>query len=69
MLEIKWADKIRNEEVHRRIDEEWMLWNDVEKGRTRWIGHTGFMKNITEGKIEGKVLRGKPRDKYMGKIK
>jgi hypothetical protein len=27
------------------------------------------VKNIIEGKIEGKVLRGRPRDKYMGQIK
>jgi hypothetical protein len=50
--------------------EERALWNTVEKGRSRWIGHTlrhnGFVKNIMEGKIEGKVLRGRPRDKYMG---
>jgi hypothetical protein len=27
------------------------------------------VKNIIEGKIEGKVPRGRPRDEYMGKIK
>jgi hypothetical protein len=27
------------------------------------------MKNIIEGKIEVKVPRGRPRDKYMGQIK
>jgi hypothetical protein len=67
MLKIKWADKIRNEEVYRRIDEERTLWNNIEKRRTRWIAHTlrynGFVKNIIEGKIEGKVPRGRPRDK------
>jgi hypothetical protein len=31
--------------------------------------HNGFVKNIIEGKIEGEVLRGRPRDKYMGQIK
>jgi hypothetical protein len=60
LLKIKWIDKIRNEEVYRRIDEERTLWNNIEKRRTRWIGHTlrhnGFMKNIIGGKIEGKGL-------------
>jgi hypothetical protein len=73
MLKIKWSDKIRNEEVYRRIDKERTLWNNIEKRRTRWIGHTlrdnGFMKKITEGKIEGKVPRGRPRNNYMGQIK
>jgi hypothetical protein len=27
------------------------------------------VKNIVEGKIEGKVPRGRPRDKYMGQFK
>jgi hypothetical protein len=27
------------------------------------------MKNIIEGKREGKFPRGRPRDKYMGQIK
>jgi hypothetical protein len=73
MLKIKWTDKIRNEGVYRRIDEEQTLWNNTEKRRTRWICHTlrrnGFVKNITEGKIEGKVPRGRPKDEYMGQIK
>jgi hypothetical protein len=73
LLKIKWTDKIRNEEVYRRIEEERTLWNNIEKKRTRWIGHTlrhnGLVKNIKEGKIEGKVIRGRPRDKYMGQIK
>ena len=73
MLKIKWTDKIRNEEVYRRVEEKRTLWNTIEKRRTRWIGHTlrhnGFVKNIIEGKIEGKVPRGRPRDKYIGQIK
>jgi hypothetical protein len=73
MLKIKWMDKIRNDEVYRRIDEEWTLWNNIGKRRTRWIVHTlrhnGFVKNIIDGKIEGKVPRGRPRDKYMGQVK
>jgi hypothetical protein len=57
MFKIKWTDKIMNEEVYRRIDEERTLWDNIDKRRTRWIGHTlrhnGFVKNIIEGKREG----------------
>jgi hypothetical protein len=61
------------EEVYRSVDKERTLWNNIEKRRTRWTGHTlrhnGFVKNIIEGRIEGKVPRERPRDKYMGPIK
>jgi hypothetical protein len=43
------------------MDEEWTLWNTIEKRRIRWLGHTlrrnRFMKNIIEGKVEGEVPR------------
>jgi hypothetical protein len=67
------TNKIRNEEVYRRIDEERTLGNTIKDRRTRWIGQTlrdnGFVKNIIEGKIEGKIRRGRPREKYIGQIK
>jgi hypothetical protein len=60
----------KNKEVYRRVGEEQTLWNTIEKRRTRQIGHTlrhnGFVKNIVEGKIEGKVPR--RRDKCIGRI-
>jgi hypothetical protein len=73
MLKIKWMGKIRNKEVQRLVDEERTVWSTKEKRRTRLIGHTlrhnGFVKNIIEGKIEGKVSRERPRDKCMGLIR
>jgi hypothetical protein len=33
------------------------------------LRHNGFVKIIIEGKIEGKVRRGRPRDKSIGQIK
>jgi hypothetical protein len=55
--QVKLLNKIRNEEVYRRVDEGWTLWNATQKRRTLWIGHAlrhnGFVKNINEGKIEG----------------
>jgi hypothetical protein len=64
---------MRNEEVYRRMEEERTLWKNIEKRRTRWIGHTlrhnGLVKNVIEGEIEGKVLRARPREKYIGHLK
>jgi hypothetical protein len=58
LLKIKWTDKIKNEEAYRRIDEERTLWNNIEKRRTRLIGHTlrhhGFIREEHKRrKIEG----------------
>jgi hypothetical protein len=65
MIKLKWTDKLKNEEVHKRIDDERTLWDNIEKKRTRWNGHTfrhnGFVMNEIEGKIEGKGPREKPR--------
>jgi hypothetical protein len=33
------------------------------------LRNDGFVKKITEGKIEGKVPRGRPRDTCMGQMK
>jgi hypothetical protein len=38
--------------------------------RTRWVGHVvrhgHHVGSTTEGKIEGRAYRGRPRDKYFG---
>jgi hypothetical protein len=57
LLKIKWTDKIRNEEVYRRIDGEWTLWNNIEKRRTRWIGHT--LRQWTREEYNRRKNRGK----------
>jgi hypothetical protein len=44
--------------------------NRGKTNRMDWhtLRHNGAMKNIIEGKIEGKVLRGRPRDEYTGQV-
>jgi hypothetical protein len=66
------TEKIRNVEVYRRANKERTLRNTKEKRKTKWVAHprrhNGFKRNIIEGKREGKVPRGRPRNKYMGQI-
>jgi hypothetical protein len=73
MLKIKWTDRVRNEEVYRRIGEERTLWSTIRQRRTRWVGHVmrhnDYISSIMEGKIEGKAPRGRPRDKFLGQVK
>jgi hypothetical protein len=65
MLKIKWTDKIRNEEVYRRIDEEQTLWNNREKKNqmdwpnleTQWI-REGYNRRKNRGKSPKRKAKG-----------
>jgi hypothetical protein len=61
MLKIPWVDRVTNEEVLRKIEEEKPgLWNIMRKRRDVWVGHLirheGLIKTILEGAVEGKTL-------------
>jgi hypothetical protein len=57
--EIIWTDRMRNEEVLRRVKEERNIIYTVKRWKDDWIGHTlrrnCFLKQIAEGKIEGRI--------------
>jgi hypothetical protein len=59
VLKIEWREKVRNEEVFRRIGEERTLWSTIRQRRTKWVGHlmrhNNYVRSIMEGKIEGKA--------------
>ena len=40
MVNIKWMDRITNEEVFRRIGERRTLWKSLRKRRGQMMGHT-----------------------------
>jgi porphobilinogen deaminase len=63
MLKIKWTDRITNEEVFQRVEEERLLLKILNNRCHSWIGHiirhSEFVVNILEGTISGKKGRGK----------
>ena len=63
MEKISWTEKISNEEVLRRIGEERQLVSLVRTRKRKWIGHSirgkGLLKEVIEGRIEGKRTRGR----------
>ena len=65
MEKISWVDKVTNMDVLKRVDERRMLLEEVIKRQKQWIGHVlrgeGLLKNIIEGKMEGKRCRGRKR--------
>ena len=59
MEKIGWTDRVRNEEVLRRVKEEKNIIHTVKRRKANWIGHifcrNCLMKHIIEGKIEGRI--------------
>ena len=59
------VDKVRNEEVLERVRIDRELLNALRIRKKRWIGHVlrgnGMLKEIIQGRMEGKRTRGRPR--------
>uniref|UniRef100_A0A8D8UAM4 Craniofacial development protein 2 n=1 Tax=Cacopsylla melanoneura TaxID=428564 RepID=A0A8D8UAM4_9HEMI len=62
---IKWSDKIRNEEVLRRVGEERRILETIRGRKSSWIGHIlrrdCLQRRIMEGSIEGRRSRGRKK--------
>ena len=65
MERISWTEKITNEEVLRRVGEERTMLATIVRRKKNWIGHVmrgdGLMKEVMEGKMEGKRGPGRRR--------
>ena len=75
ILKISWTDKIKNEEVRRRVYRRESLMNAIAKRKLRFVGHvlrgsSGDLANlVVEGLINGKRDRGKQRRKWADDAK
>ena len=65
MLKISWAEKVSNEEVLMKEEEQHNVLNIIGRRKHNWIGHIlrhdGLPKTILEGRMEGKAARGRRR--------
>ena len=65
MEKISYTERVTNEEVLRRVVEERQLLNLIRNRKKNWIGHIlrgdGIVKEVIEGRMEGKRSRGRPR--------
>ena len=70
MMNIKWMDRITNEEVLGRIGERRTLWKSLKKRRGQMMEHTlrhgGLLRDILEGEVGKK--RGRLRLEYFDQI-
>ena len=56
---ISWTDRLRNEEVLLRVNEQRNILHDIRKRKANWIGHilcrNCLLKQVIKGKIKGKM--------------
>ena len=56
-MEINWSDRVRNEQVLQRVEEQWNILRKMQRKKVNWIGHilhrNCLLKHVNEGKIEG----------------
>lgn len=62
---IKWSDKVRNEEVLRRVGENREILRTIKNRKRSWLGHIlrrdCLQRRIMEGELEGQRSRGRRR--------
>ena len=63
MEKISWTDKITNEQVSSGVRVQRKLLNILRNRKKSWIGHilrgNGLLKEVIEGRMEGKRARGR----------
>ena len=65
METFSWLDRVTNEEVLRRVNEDRQILNSISQRKHRWIGHVlrhdGLLHEIIEGRMKVKPTRGRRR--------
>jgi len=70
MEKVSWTEHMTNEEVLQRVDEKRSLITTIRERQKNWIGHVlrgdSLLREIIEGRMEGKRRRGRPRQMMLG---
>ena len=73
MENISWKDHITNDYVLGQVNEKRKLLNTILERKKRWLGHIlrgeSLVKEVIEGRLEGKRGRGKSRIMMLDDIK
>jgi len=72
MLKISWVDKVSNAEVLQTVQENKSILDTVQHCKFRWIGHImrhdSLLRDIIEGRMKGKVTRGRKRLQMLSDV-
>jgi len=77
METISWTDRVRNEGVLLRSNEQRNILHEIRKRKSNWIGHilriNSLPQQVIEGKIKGQIevtrRRGRRRKKLLNDLK
>ena len=77
MEKISWTDRVRNEEVLLRVNEQRNILHEISKRKANWIGHilrrNCLLQQVIEGKIKGGIevtgRRGRKRGRLLDGLK
>jgi hypothetical protein len=77
MEKISWTDRVRNEEVLHRVNEERNILHTIKRRKANWIDHilrrNCLLKHVIEGKLEGRIemtgRRGRRRKQLLDDLK
>ena len=73
MEAISWKDRVTNEEVLQRVNEERNLLDTIKRRKKNWLGHIlrgqNMLRDVLEGKMNGKRGRGRPRTGMVSDLK
>jgi hypothetical protein len=65
MERISWTERRTNEEILQLVEEKRSLIGTIRGRQKKWIGHIlrsdTLLRDIIEGRMEGKRMRGRPR--------
>lgn len=70
---VKWTEKMKNEDVLKKVKEKRRLLREIKKRKANWIGHRirekGLFADVLEGLVEGGRKRGRRRTKMTDDLK
>ena len=73
MERVNWRDHVTNEEVLNLVGEKMCLVEAIRKRKKSWIGHIlrgdGLLREVMEGRMEGKRPRGRKRMGMIDELK
>jgi len=59
MEKISWTDRVRNEEVLLKVNEQRNILHEISKWKANWIGHilcrNCLLQRVIDGKIKGGI--------------